>query len=554
VMLQKAMNNPALKKTRAIKDCATGDWWIEFQIVQVDGRRTHVLVQADKADKTTELAKQLTQKGAQLPLAAGARASVLDGVICAKPPKIVHRLANSGWQLQGPTKPWFCCGPRLFRAPTGAIEYAPPLLIEKSRARAFAAKGTLEEWKTRVAETAMLSTSLTVLMSAAPAAPLVRFSGLQNFSLHVGGPSRVGKSTVLIAIMSFFGFGLETDLPTWNTSKPRLLETAAAFGDVVFPLNEVGAKKGQRSAAYHDLRETYAQYAECIDYERHSVWENEHGQARRFFGICVSTAEHSVKEYATMAGEVRDAGELFRAMDVSAVREGSATIFDLGPQSLDQRAELEGMREATAECHGTAWTPYINYLIEMGTVEVERRTRALMKEFVDHMPETAHDGVIRQIAMHFGLLYAGAIFAIESGIFPWTRRHVQSALTRAFRDAVEASKPVDLLAAGLDLLRLKMRDEVVERKASSAFGVENHAGYWERIGGKKVFVVHETQFRAWFANRLSFSLVQGSLATKKVSRRWPNGSNVRCVEFVDPFPETNPTVAGTRSRKFKGGN
>ena len=52
---QKVVNNPLLKKTRAIKDCATGDWWVEFQIVQLDGRRAHVLVQADKAEKMTEL-------------------------------------------------------------------------------------------------------------------------------------------------------------------------------------------------------------------------------------------------------------------------------------------------------------------------------------------------------------------------------------------------------------------------------------------------------------------------------------------------------------------
>jgi hypothetical protein len=546
---QKLVTNPVLKKTRAIKDCGTGDWWVEFQIVQLDGRRTHVLVQADKAEKMTDLVKQLTQKGARLPLLAGPRARLLDSVICAKPAKIVHWLASSGWQLQDPTKRWFCCGPRLVGAPTGAIEYAPPLLIERSRARAFVAKGTLEEWKTRVAAKAMLSTSLTVIMSAAPAAPLLRFSGLQNFTLHLAAPSRVGKTIVVIATMSFFGFGIESDLPNWNTSKPRRLEAAVAFGDVVFPLNEVGAKKGHRATAYHDLRDQYAQYAEGIDYERHSIWEKEHGGAQRFRGICISTAEHSMAEYATMAGEVRDHGELFRAMDVRAIREGNTTIFDLAPQKLDQRAELEGLRTALAECRGTAWEPYIKYLMQMGLIEVERRTLALMQEFVDHMPEAAHDGVIRQIAMHFGLLYAGSIFAIESDVSPLTKNHVQKAFTRAFRDAVEASKPVDPLAEGLDILKTKLPDKVVERKPGSPFAVKDHAGYLTRVGGKKVFVVHARQFRAWFANAHQCKLVLASLAAKSVSRRWADGSLVRCFEFPDPFPATTPTGAPNWSRK-----
>ncbi len=314
-------------------------------------------------------------------------------------------------------------------------------------------RGTLESWKARVAKKALLSTSLTAIMAAAFAAPLLRPSGLQNFTLHLFGPTRVGKSTELIAAMSVYGLGKEFDLPNWNATGLRLLEVAAAFGDIVFALNEVGAKKGRRAQTYEGLRDLGAQYAEGSDRDRHSSHTKDHGGVtRRFHGICISTAEHSISEYAELAGEVRDGGELFRAIDVSAIRKREPTIFDLAPPNLDPLAELQELRKAMAECHGTAWTPYIEYLIEMGPIEVKRQTPALIKEFVDHMPEAAHDGVVNQMAKHFGLLYAGAIFAIESGVLPWTSAHVRGALTRAFRDAVESSKPVDPLAMGLDIL------------------------------------------------------------------------------------------------------
>ena len=409
-----ARANPVLKKTRSIKDWATGNWSDEFQIVQVDGRTTHVLVAADEAADTTKLTKRLRAKGAQLPLEKAARARLIESVIAAKPEKILHQLANPGWQLQGSTRPWFCCGRFLVGAPTGDIEYSAPLFIERSRAKRFAVRGSLEAWKVLVAKKALLSTSLTAIMAAAFAAPLLRPSGLQNFTLHLSGRTRVGKTTELIAAMSVFGLGIELDLPTWSATALRLLEAATAFGDIVFPLNEVGAKKGRRSQTYEGLRDLYAQYAEGSDIERHSRYAAEHGGARRFHGICISTAEHTIAEYATMAGEVRDEGELFRAIDVNAIRKGKATIFDLAPPNLDQRAALQELRRAMAECHGTAWTPYIEYLIEMGPHDVKRRTLALIKEFVDHMPEAAHDGVISQMATHVGLLYAGAIFAIES--------------------------------------------------------------------------------------------------------------------------------------------
>ena len=529
-----ARADPVLKKTRSIKDCSTGRWSDEFQIVQIDGSRTYVLVTADDAADTRLLVKRLREKGAQLPLEKAARGDLIESVIRAKPEKVVYQLANPGWQIRGSRPLFFSCGRYLVGTPKGAIEYSPPLFIEQSRAKRFAVRGTLDAWKARVAKKALLSTSLTAIMAAAFAAPLVRPSGLQNFSLHLFGRTRVGKTTVLIAAMSVFGFGNELDLPNWNATELRLLEGAAAFGDIVFPVNEVGAKKGRRAHAYEGLRDLYAQYAEGSDRERHSSHTKD--LARRFNGICISTAEHSIAEYAALAGEVRDEGELFRAIDVKAIRKCKATIFDLAPPNLDPLAALQELRKAMVECHGTAWTPYIEYLIEMGPGEVKRRTLALIKEFVDHMPEAAHDGVINQMAKHFGLLYAGAILAIESGVLPWTRAHVRRALTRAFRDAVEASEPVDPLAMGLDILKANLADKVVERKPSSRFGVRDHAGYWTRIGGKKVFVVHARQFRRWFASVSQFDLVLDSLAAKSASPRWPDGSNARCFIFADPFP------------------
>jgi hypothetical protein len=533
-----ARTHPVLKKTRSIKDCSTGNWSDEFQIVQIDGRRTRVLVTADDAADTTLLVKRLREKGAQLPLDKAARMRLIEGVIRAKPAQVIYQLASPGWQIRGRNPLFFSCGRYVVGAPKGAIEYSPPLFIEQSRAWRFATHGTLEAWKVGVAKRALLSTSLTTIMTAAFGAPLLRVSGLQNFTLHLGGPTRVGKTTALIAVMSVYGFGRESDLPNWNATDLRLLEVAAAFGDIPFPLNEVGAKKGKSAQKYDGLRDVYAAYSEGSDRDRHSSHTRHHGGVtRRFHGICISTAEHSIAEYAEMADEIRDGGELFRAIDVNAIRKGQTTIFDLAPPDLDSLAELQQLRKALAECHGTAWIVYIEYLIAMGPLEVKRQTLALTKEFVDHMPEAAADGVINQMAMHFGLLYAGAIFAIECDVVPWTKAHVRKALTRAFNDAVEDSKPID----PLEVLRANLTDKVVERKLGSRFAVKDHAGYWRRVGGKKVFVVHERQFRAWFKSASQFDSIVRSLKAKHASPRWPDGSPVRCLVFADPFPGKRPT-------------
>lgn len=104
---------------------------------------------------------------------------------------------------------------------------------------------------------------------------------------------------------------------------------------------------------------------------------------------------------------------------------------------------------------------------------------------------------------------------------------------------------------GLDILKANLPGKLVERKPSSTFGVRDHAGYWTRIGGKKIYVAHARQFRAWFKSASQFNAVMRSLGAKSASPRWPDGSNVRCVEFLDPFPETNPTVARKGLRTFR---
>jgi uncharacterized protein (DUF927 family) len=91
---------------------------------------------------------------------------------------------------------------------------------QKSRASHFAKKGTLEDWRRRVAAKAKWSACLTLAISAALAAPLLRAAGLQNFALHIFGPSRAGKSTALMAAMSLYGYGRGEDLPSQQAAGP----------------------------------------------------------------------------------------------------------------------------------------------------------------------------------------------------------------------------------------------------------------------------------------------------------------------------------------------
>jgi len=570
-----------VKRGRAIKDCATGNWDDEFEIIPEDGIPTRVLVPREEADSASGLGRHLSKKGARLPRMVEERKLMLDAIIESNPTRIMHKIEDTGWQMGKGHNVchWLSVGKRLIGAPTGEIGYLPPSLIATSRAKAFAKCGTLDGWKARIATVATLSTCMTVAISAAFAAPLLRLSGLPNFSLLIGGQSRTGKTSALLTATSVFGIGHEKYLPTWAGTGLGLLEAAAGFGDIVFPVNEVGAKKGKRSGAYEGLRDLFAQYAEGSDRERHSSHQPD--EARRFHGICIATAERSIAGYAKLAGEDRDDGELFRAIDVIAVRDGKKTVLDLAPDTFDQTTCLKTLHKDLEAQHGTAIAPYSEHLVLTGDREVKRRIDALVQEFVSHMPAAAHDNVADQMATNFGLLYAGAILGIESGVLPWTKDHVRVTLKRGFDDALEYSKPIDHLALALEILKENLRERLVERKPDSRFGRKDHAGFWKTEGDVRNIVVNTSRFRSWFANDLQVSralewlsseghlkqdknAIRGVVTQKDldgVTLHWPDGKVVRSFAFRDPFPELSVTDAappipraGARSRKVGTGS
>jgi hypothetical protein len=359
---------PLLEKIAGIRDCATGDWSYEFEFLMTDGSRGHMVITGDHAQKASTLINQLNLKGAFLPDAKIDLDSLIKEVISARPEKIRHQAANCGWQVQKSGQIWYTVGNRVVGAPAGGVEYAAPNMIAGSAAEDIAERGTLDAWKARVAGKALYSTALTLGISAGLAAPLMRASGINNFVLHLWSFTRGGKSTTMLVGMSVSGIGDEMKLMNWNTSgTAELLQSATAFNDTLFSLNEVGAARAKKKDAYPILREFHMQFADGRDRRRHTSWEKANGGKRRSFrGICMVSAEHSIAWYAAQADDARDGGELFRAIDLRVVREGHKTVLDLAPADVDQNEFLDHLRDDLKVEHGTALRPYIEHLISLG--------------------------------------------------------------------------------------------------------------------------------------------------------------------------------------------
>jgi putative DNA primase/helicase len=321
--------------------------------------------------------------------------------------------------------------------------------------------GSLQDWQRRVGATAKKSPAATLAVSAAFAAPLLPFAEIMSFGLNIYGKAKRGKSVVLTAGGSVIGLGLEENLLTLGATSAAILEQAGARTDQLLLTNEGGTIKGKRSDAYQKLRELTFALNAGHDTVRHSSW-GPSGDPFRL--IYAASSEHSTSEYAAMAGEKRDDGELVRLVDFPAIVPTTNSIFALLPKGKSAEEATSDLRTAYRECSGTPFPPYLRYLTQFTKAELEAKARSVIKEFLAHVQAEITDGVTRHLALLFAALYLGARMADEAEVWRWGKADLLRALAYCFRDARSAMRPLDSLAGALEMLRSRLlSSDVVER-------------------------------------------------------------------------------------------
>jgi len=376
-----------------------------------------------------------------------------------------------------------------------------------------------------------------------------------SFGLDIFGGAKKGKSLGLNAGGSVIGLGLEENLLTLGATTAAILEQAGAWTDLLLPINEGGTIKGKRSDAYQKLRELTFALNAGHDTVRHSSWGTS-GDSFRL--IYAASAEHSASEYAAMAGEKRDHGELVRLVDYPAIVPRTDSIFTVLPEGVSAVDATNDFRIACRECSGTAFPPYLRYLTQFKKAEMEAKARSIIQEFLAHVQAEITDGVTGHLARLFAALYLGARVADEAGVWRWRKAVLLFNMAFCYRVAKRAMRPLDPLPGALKLLRSRLQSsDVVERRpGATASGTLSAAAYRERSGSLITYTARASQFKKWFASEeladlvlrdlFARNLLQTSIAAsgshltdaelKGRTLRWPGGHVVRSFRFLDPFP------------------
>lgn len=537
-----------IKIVSVIDDEASKSFFVKIAFTDIDGKRRTTITPMASLEDPDRLGETLKNLGADINLQHDDDRCLLEGLNGqAKGARRACFSQAVGWHSSN----------RVFVMPTRVIgnrtdkkAILPPRTPVSEHNRTKPQTGSRKAWSNTVGNSAQYSSRAVAAICAALAAPLLKHVSLPSFAIHTYGKSRAGKSTALLAGASVTGFRQEGDLPNFRGTDVALEEMPASFNDMFLPINELGL-----------LRGTPAQRAEIMHGLAYGIAENrgkalslkvrpEHDRAKAAWScIAMTNGEESADEIAMEVGAIRREGELFRWIDLCAVRGSGSDIFDMAPETVTDKKraawvskQCKIIRNGARRNAGSVGDFFIRKLIKRRKT-IGKEIRVLMAEFeARHHSDNA---IVRHIAKNFALLYAAGTFAIRVKAVKWHEDIVRDSIDRCFRDAVKRLPTEErLLRIGLIDLRRKMRSAAVldlrrvKSPGREAFG--KCVGFIEKQDGRSTLTIAGNAFKSCFRDPRSAPIVLHWLAKSGTGIKSPpskTGKSITWAESQSEWPD-----------------
>jgi hypothetical protein len=520
-----------------------------------DGTRGRLELRASAYHDSRELERQLRDADAILPDDKEEHRKLLEAIAKVQPRKRRTLLARAGWlnNLRG-----FCIGNRILgQAQQGAM---PPSKRKGKRVASIhlSVGGTSDGWRRKVSVLARESNLLLFLMSIPFAAPLLRPLRQSSFGIVLSGRTRVGKTLATLLAASAHGLGRPEDMLSWSMSDARLEELLPEWNDLMMPIDDFMTMRGKEAEKLTRIEDLAYRLATGREYDRHSSFKGA-AEAGEWRTILVTQSEESVAEMARRVRQERKGGAAQRLLDLPMLDHDQPDIFDLYAKRMRARPTLEWQLrffekiiERCSRYHGAAFDAYMLPLITDGE-EAFISARADQKAFLEEVVGPFDGAEARDLAMKFGIVYAGSCRAVEYGIVAWSHEEALNAARVCYRRA-RALLPDDglLLQDGLERLRGTLislpvvRVKKVERELP-----EKAVGFRERNKDIRRCVISVEALAPRFSSTRQQQLVlqwcadnkRLTLAKVKDQRDglcpkeqffWPDGRRKRSYEFSIP--------------------
>lgn len=274
-------------------------------------------------------------------------------------------------------------------------------------------QGHLEAWQENVARLAVGNPLAVFAISIAFAAPLMKSVQLDNAGFHFVGETSTGKSTLLHLCASVFGEP-RSYIRQWATTHAALESLCQAANDLPLILDEIGQidPRDAGRAAYLIANGTARNRGQA------------NGGLRKQQGwrtALVSAGEKNLAQVMAEAGQAIKGGQAARLADIPADAGCGMGIIEELHGFDSSRQLVDHLRNACAECHGSAGAAYLDSLATQGVMDA--LSAALPKEVMEYVAalDVPNDAApeIGRVAKAFALVGAAGHIATQLDITGW---------------------------------------------------------------------------------------------------------------------------------------
>lgn len=358
----------------------------------------------------------------------------------------------------------------------------------------YQCKGTLELWKSHIAQIVENHSLLVFALSTAFTGQLLDPLNQQGGGFHFKGGSSKGKSTALNLACSVWG-NPKQFYRTWKATGNALEHTAYMHNDSFLVLDEIGEIANPR-----ELGNIVYMLANGLGKGR-MTRQITAKPMHQWKVIFLSSGEKSMKEIMLEQGQKAKLGQEIRLADID-IDQSEYGIFDCIDFAEDGAKQAIELNHRMNDCFGVAGIAWLEYLTS-DKRRIMSDARALLDQYRVALTDQHTQGHIIRVANYFALVAIGGELATRANITGWQTGTAFTAVQKVFNQWLDGFEQVGDFENRELIAQVKAFFEANESSRFEAITpdpehnekINNRVGYWKIDNGNKIFYVLPEQFK-----------------------------------------------------------
>lgn len=358
----------------------------------------------------------------------------------------------------------------------------------------YQSKGSLEQWRSNVAQLLEHHSLLVFSLCTAFAGQLLDPLNQQGGGFHIKGGSSKGKSTALNLASSIWG-NPKQFYRTWKATGNALEHTAYMHNDGFLVLDEIGEITNPKELGN-------------IIY----MLANGSGKARmtkqitprtthQWKVIFLSSGEKGLKEIMHEQGQKAKLGQEIRLADID-IDQSEYGVFDCIDFAEDAAKQAIELSKRMADCYGVAGIAWLEYLTS-NKAEHIGEAMELLEQYRQALTLNQSQGHIVRVANYFALVATAGELATKANITGWKAGTAFNAVAKVFNQWLGSFEQVGDYENREIVAHVKAFFEANESSRFESITpdpdhierINNRVGYWKIENGEKLFYVLPEQFK-----------------------------------------------------------